>query len=403
LLERAAKARAAAHANGILVIHVTVTFNEDMSDNPQKGPGVLGGIRSEPKFVRNTRAAAICTAMAVQDGDVVVTKQGLNAFPGSDLEQQLLKRGIETVAIGGFLRDCCVEATARAAYDKGFNVVTLLDCMGPDANDANDQPINAGPTAANACSTFALFSNPMTFDNFLSHVEKGHGTKLWTRDVAIDATRCLSPGRQGEVPTAAKTALVMIEFQNDFCDERGALNHLLKDEIQRTKVIENSAKACKAARAKGIKVFHIGINFSADMSDNPQRGLGQLGNAARSIVFVRGSFGAEFYQEMAPKDGDVVINGKRCLDSFPGSEFEEELLAHGIEHIAFGGFLANCCVEGSARTAYEKGFNVFTLTDCVCTLTQDMLMRCLGVQGNPGTYSLFSQPQSSTDFLASMK
>merc|ERR1712137_719243 len=194
----------------------------------------------------------------------------------------------------------------------------------------------------------------------------------------------------------------MIEFQNDFCNARGALNHLLKDEIQRTKVIQNSVRACEAARAKGISVFHVGINFNADMSDNPQRGLGQLGDAGRAGLFVRGSFGAEFCEEMMPKNGDVVISGKRCLDSFPGSEFEEMLLKCGIEHIAFGGFLANCCVESTARTAYEKGFNVFTLTDCVCTLTQDLLMRCLGTQGNPGTYSLFSQPLPSTDFLASV-
>merc|ERR1712137_356310 len=168
----------------------------------------------------------------------------------------------------------------------------------------------------------------------------------------------------------------MIEFQNDFCNARGALNHLLKDEIQRTKVIQNSVRACEAARAKGISVFHVGINFNADMSDNPQRGLGQLGDAGRAGLFVRGSFGAEVCEEM--------------------------LLKCGIEHIAFGGFLANCCVESTARTAYEKGFNVFTLTDCVCTLTQDLLMRCLGLQENPGTYSLFSQPLPSTDFLASV-
>jgi len=275
--------------------------------------------------------------------------------------------------------------------------------MGPDASDSNDQLINKGPTANNARSTFALFSNPMMSDKFFSRVEKCTGRKLWTRDVGIDATRYLTPGRQGEVPVSTKTALVMIEFQNDFCSERGDLNHWLKDEIRRTNVIENAAMACEAARAKGVKVFHIGINFSADMSDNPQRSLGQLGNAARSGVFIRGSFGADFCKEMTPKDVDVVIRGKRCLDSFPGSEFEEELRRHGIEHIAFGGFLANCCVESSARTAYEKGFNVFTLTDCVCTLTQDMLMRCVGLQDNPGTYSLFSQPMTSSSFLSSVQ
>jgi nicotinamidase-related amidase len=28
------------------------------------------------------------------------------------------------------------------------------------------------------------------------------------------------------------------------------------------------------------------------------------------------------------------------------------------------GFLTNCCVESTMRVAYEKGYNVITLTDC---------------------------------------
>jgi len=403
LLERSAAACAAARAKGVLVIHVTVTFDKDMSDNPQKGPGVLGDVRSNLQFVKGTFGAQICEAMTPAAGDVVVTKQGLNSFPGSDLEQQLLKRGIETVAIGGFLRDCCVEATARAAYDKGFNVVTLLDCMGPDASSEESSRINIGPSAANARSTYSLFSNPMLSQDFLECVQTGTGAKPIPRNVDVDTSRCLTPGRQGDAPVAAKTALVMIEFQNEFCHEQGELSHLLKDEIARTGVIENSAKVCEAARALGAKVFHVGIKFKKDITDNPQKGLAQLGNVFNAGVFVEDTFGADFYGPMAPKEGDVIIHGKRCLDSFPGSELEEELLKHGIEHIAFGGFLANCCVEGSARTAYEKGFNVFTLTDCVCTLTEDMLSRCLGVGDNHGTFKLFSQPLRSAEFLNALK
>ena len=29
--------------------------------------------------------------------------------------------------------------------------------------------------------------------------------------------------------------------------------------------------------------------------------------------------------------------------------------------------MANCCVESTMREAFEKGFNVVTLTDCVAT------------------------------------
>ncbi len=59
-----------------------------------------------------------------------------------------------------------------------------------------------------------------------------------------------------------------------------------------------------------------------------------------------------------------MVKGKKGLDAFPGSDLEDQLKANGIETVAIGGFLTNCCVESTMRTAYEKGFNVITLTDC---------------------------------------
>ena len=47
---------------------------------------------------------------------------------------------------------------------------------------------------------------------------------------------------------------------------------------------------------------------------------------------------------MTPKDGDVVVKGKKGLDAFPGTTLEEELKARGIETVALAGFLTNCCV-----------------------------------------------------------
>ena len=51
----------------------------------------------------------------------------LDAFPGTDLEAKLKENGIETIVMGGFLTNCCVESTMRKAYEKGFNVITLTD------------------------------------------------------------------------------------------------------------------------------------------------------------------------------------------------------------------------------------------------------------------------------------
>ena len=96
---------------------------------------------------------------------------------------------------------------------------------------------------------------------------------------------------------------------------------------------------------------------------------------------------------MTPKDGDVVVKGKKGLDAFPGTTLEEELKARGIETVALAGFLSNCCVESTMRTAYEKGFNVITLTDCVAT-TSDEGQKA----ATTGTYGMFSSPMTSGEF-----
>ena len=52
------------------------------------------------------------------------------------------------------------------------------------------------------------------------------------------------------------------------------------------------------------------------------------------------------------------------------------------------GFLTNCCVESTMRTAYEKGFNVITLTDACATTSPE------GQAVTGGSYGMFSTPST---------
>ena len=36
----------------------------------------------------------------------------------------------------------------------------------------------------------------------------------------------------------------------------------------------------------------------------------------------------------------------------------------GAKNVVLGGFLTNCCVESTMRSAYELGYHVYTLKDC---------------------------------------
>ena len=74
---------------------------------------------------------------------------------------------------------------------------------------------------------------------------------------------------------------------------------------------------------------------------------------------------------LAPRPGDVVVEGKRGLDTFATTNLDFILRARGIDTIALSGFLTNCCVESTMRTGYEKGYHVITLSDCVAATSPE--------------------------------
>merc|ERR1712048_355473 len=92
---------------------------------------------------------------------------------------------------------------------------------------------------------------------------------------------------------------------------------------------------------------------------------------ANDKLFIAGTWNAEICASMKPEQQDAVIMGKKGLDAFPGTNLETQLRTHGIETIALAGFLTNCCVESTMRTACEKGFNVITLSDCTAATSRE--------------------------------
>jgi nicotinamidase-related amidase len=64
-----------------------------------------------------------------QPGDHAVTKLQVGAFYGTPLEQILHRRGVTQLFLAGVATSIGVEATARQAYDHGYNVVLVVDAM----------------------------------------------------------------------------------------------------------------------------------------------------------------------------------------------------------------------------------------------------------------------------------
>lgn len=199
----------------------------------------------------------------------------------------------------------------------------------------------------------------------------------------------------GEKAVPANTAVIFIEFQNEFTTEGGKLHDAVNPVMEENKMLENSADVVKFAREKGIRVIHAPISFAADGSDNPNKGLGILKGCCDGGLFTAGSWNAEICDAMKPQEGDLIVSNKKGLDAFPGTDLDDLLKQNNITTVALGGFLTNCCVESTMRTAYEKGYNVITLTDCTAATSSE------GQNASTaGTYGMFSAPMKADEFKA---
>jgi nicotinamidase-related amidase len=111
----------ALRAQGGLVIFVRVKVTETLSlpvDAPHPRPANVPPEASE-----------LVAELNVQSSDVVITKRQWGAFYGTDLEQQLRRRQIRTMVMGGIATNFGVESTARAAMDRGYELVFVEDAM----------------------------------------------------------------------------------------------------------------------------------------------------------------------------------------------------------------------------------------------------------------------------------
>jgi nicotinamidase-related amidase len=93
--------------------------------------GELPKVTADEPFPSNPKpphdASDIDPEAGMQHTDILVTKRQWGAFYGTDLEQQLRRRAIRTIVLGGIATNFGVESTARDAFDRGFDIVFAED------------------------------------------------------------------------------------------------------------------------------------------------------------------------------------------------------------------------------------------------------------------------------------
>jgi nicotinamidase-related amidase len=126
LLGRVKRLAVTARNSGAMVIHVVVGFQLDYPEVSGQN-SVFSGLKAAGLLATGDPTAEICPELTPQPGDVVVTKQRVSAFTGTNLDMILRSNNIDTLLLTGILTQGVVLSTLCHTADMDYRAVVVAD------------------------------------------------------------------------------------------------------------------------------------------------------------------------------------------------------------------------------------------------------------------------------------
>jgi ureidoacrylate peracid hydrolase len=104
---------------------------------PPDSDEFVKGVGGTLLFAPGTWGAELANGLPVEAGDRVVEKPTYDALFATGLEDELRAEGVDTLLVAGVTSHCCVDATVRAAFVRGFNLLVVSDCVATFGNESD--------------------------------------------------------------------------------------------------------------------------------------------------------------------------------------------------------------------------------------------------------------------------
>lgn len=174
-----------------------------------------------------------------------------------------------------------------------------------------------------------------------------------------------------------KTAVLVIDMQNDFGSEGGMFDRAGIDISGIRAVIPHVSSALAAARGASLPVIYLKMGFKPDLSDaGPPTGPNLLKHAPMHVgeamiapngtpsrILIRDTWGTEVIPDLRPAPQDDTVYKSR-FSGFYQTELDETLKRRGIETLIVTGCTTSVCVESTVRDAMFRDYRCIVLEDC---------------------------------------
>jgi nicotinamidase-related amidase len=222
-----------------------------------------------------------------------------------------------------------------------------------------------------------------------------------TAAVKVGSARITAEPYPFDVPSWARTALVVIDMQRDFLEE-GGFGAALGNDVSRLRVIVPTLERLLAAwRAAGLTIVHTQEGHAPDLSDCPRakrlRGkpglrIGDEGPMGRILVL--GEPGNDFVSALKPQAGEIVLP-KPGKGAFCATGFDELLKKREITHLVITGVTTEVCVQTTMREANDRGYECLLVEDATESYFPEFKAATLAMVRAQGGIVGFTAPTSA--------
>ncbi len=184
------------------------------------------------------------------------------------------------------------------------------------------------------------------------------------------------PGGNGAGETdlldPARSALVVVDMQNDYCHDDGAFGRAGHDLGSTQASIGRIDRLAAAARAAGVTVVLIQNTVDRQGRMRPalhQRRRKRLTGSAFYVV--DGTWGHAITDGIQVADDDLVIR-KYASSAFIGTPLDQTLRIARVETVVVVGVVTWGCVMATAQSAATLGYTPVVVEDCVAGSEPDL-------------------------------
>lgn len=176
----------------------------------------------------------------------------------------------------------------------------------------------------------------------------------------------------GELVDPSRTALVLIDIQNDFVHPDGYYGQIGKDLSQMQEILPRVVALLEGARRAGAMVIWVQQTLLPNArADSPSWLRRRTRGTMPPEWTLEGSWGEDFIAPLRPRPGEPIVKKHRS-SAFVGTSLDLLLRSNEIESLVLTGVVTQGCVESTGRDATFHDYYVVLVRDCVGTIDREL-------------------------------